>query len=783
MAMASLASKETAGAAMYNVALQEKEMHLLHEQLLRERSELQRTSQLCKAQAEELKRRERLNSSLWEQRVCLERDASELRARLARVESQQQKEVQDLKLKLTSSEALRERAQAELQREVALRQAAEQARQQLTRKEGKDREGLELELQELRRDLAKAHADMQVRLREQEAEFQKQCLELRAARFEEEQRALREAHLLDTAARSPAPKTGEGPWKSVETSRIEGLEELSTLSEGALEAVNKMKLLEEQLRSWQGEASTSPKSVIDLPPTPQLQQVSTRHREAELLHEMQQEHLLTIRLKRQALQARNASLARSASLPCSILDLTIPSLLGHSPVRQAQVPLTEPSLRPPERPKGLEASPNSAGAVLGSSRSLNAVSAEGSPQRELLTATTALRDEAKASPCSCQVLSPALSLEADGLTYPEPVGAGPTDSPQVSDRARPGSPSQAAGRLPPLTGTTAATAPRGPMEKVNGPNASSSPSRRPEVETPKASKTEVDVKDSLETRLREVEMDRENWRRRTVLLEEQLQRLAQPPPSRRSPSREAHEVRWRPAELELEDEKHEKQAPVLEDELDLLGRNGKEAWAQKQRMLEAQLAQTVAERDRMIEATNELRADVRRLTAKAVPSPAGPVLPVTLASPETGAGLRQALQLEGDRFGAMSGSSPGQSRGQSPPFPPHRVTLSLPIPGVGEGWHRQELEVGSLGSARSASSRASPVPPSTGYWPPPPVNPPPPPQIATFRTPSPPMAPPLETPTGDSSPAALRVRDALRMLSPRRVKSSSPLPRPGRGAA
>ncbi|CAK9090408.1 unnamed protein product [Durusdinium trenchii] len=92
--MASLASKETAGAAMYNVALQEKEMHLLHEQLLRERSELQRTSQLCKAQAEELKRRERLNSSLWEQRVCLERDASELRARLAR------------------------RAQAELQREV-----------------------------------------------------------------------------------------------------------------------------------------------------------------------------------------------------------------------------------------------------------------------------------------------------------------------------------------------------------------------------------------------------------------------------------------------------------------------------------------------------------------------------------------------------------------------------------------------------------------------------------------------------------------------------------------
>eukprot|EP00913_Durusdinium_trenchii_P023041 g21634.t1 len=603
----------------------------------------------------------------------------------------------------------------------------------------------------------------------------------------------------------------------------------------ALEAVNKMKLLEEQLRSWQGEASTSPKSVIDLPPTPQLQQVSTRHREAELLHEMQQEHLLTIRLKRQALQARNASLARSASLPCSILDLTIPSLLGHSPVRQAQVPLTEPSLRPPERPKGLEASPNSAGAVLGSSRSLNAVSAEGSPQRELLTATTALRDEAKASPCSCQVLSPALSLEADGLTYPEPVGAGPTD--RVSDRARPGSPSQAAGRLPPLTGTTAATAPRGPMEKVNGPNASSSPSRRPEVETPKASKTEVDVKDSLETRLREVEMDRENWRRRTVLLEEphgraggdgpvemlplsfvplvsvglfHVPRHMCPTPPAADPKtpkslfrssysdwRSRHRVVGRPRErltrcdgglrswnwrmrhyhlatwpgssasTAREDEKHEKQ----------------EAWAQKQRMLEAQLAQTVAERDRMIEATNELRADVRRLTAKAVPSPAGPVLPVTLASPETGAGLRQALQLEGDRFGAMSGSSPGQSRGQSPPFPPHRVTLSLPIPGVGEGWHRQELEVGSLGSARSASSRASPVPPSTGYWPPPPVNPPPPPQIATFRTPSPPMAPPLETPTGDSSPAALRVRDALRMLSPRRVKSSSPLPRPGRGAA
>lgn len=31
---------------------------------------------------------------------------------------------------------------------------------------------------------------------------------------------------------------------------------------------------------------------------------------------------------------------------------------------------------------------------------------------------------------------------------------------------------------------------------------------------------------------------------------------------------------------------------------------------------------------------------------QAVPSPAGPVLPVTLASPETGAGLRQARRVE-----------------------------------------------------------------------------------------------------------------------------------------
>eukprot|EP00435_Cladocopium_sp_Y103_P068701 s45_g32.t1 len=107
-----------AGAAMYKVPLQEKDVQALQEQLLRERSERQRATQLCKAQDEELKRRERLNSSLWEQRVRLERDASELRGRLARAESQQQKEVQELQTQLRRTEALRERDQGELQREL-----------------------------------------------------------------------------------------------------------------------------------------------------------------------------------------------------------------------------------------------------------------------------------------------------------------------------------------------------------------------------------------------------------------------------------------------------------------------------------------------------------------------------------------------------------------------------------------------------------------------------------------------------------------------------------------
>lgn len=65
-----VAAKESSGTAY---GLEESEVHLLHKQLLRERSERQRGMQLCKAQEEELKRRERQNSSLWEQKIHLER--------------------------------------------------------------------------------------------------------------------------------------------------------------------------------------------------------------------------------------------------------------------------------------------------------------------------------------------------------------------------------------------------------------------------------------------------------------------------------------------------------------------------------------------------------------------------------------------------------------------------------------------------------------------------------------------------------------------------------------
>jgi len=780
----SLTSKDAAGAAMYKVPMQEKDMQALHEQLLRERSERQRAAQLCKAQEEELKRRERLNSSLWEQRVRLERDASELRGKLARAESQQQKEVHDLTLQLRRCEALHARETSELQREVALHQAAlETSRRQLTqaRQNGKDREALEEEIQELRGELTQARREMQVRLREQEAEFQKQCLELKTSRLEEEKRRER----LESSR--PPDATGLG---NPEISKIEGsLEEVSTLSEGAAEAVNKMKLLEDQLRSWQGIAGMeNGKSVIhdasetegseEMPRSmckAKVKEVAYQ-REAELLLEMQQEHLLTIRLNRQAIEARRAAefrLVRSASLPNSLLDLMRSppetSKQAVSAVSASVLPRSESCLRPK-----LEASPNSAGAVLGSTRSNGGnISASGSPPREMSIAV--VREEAKEpSPCSCQALSPAPSLEAATAERPEPpdvehaarVPECPFDF--GIDRCQSSSPTRAAaGRLPPLAGVEKA-----PEGGRIGLIADLSPSRRPEVDlgvppAVQSAREEVEaLPDSLDARLKEAELERASWRRRTLLLEEQMQRILEQQSSKA-------EARWRPQALQLEETSEEE-----------------EAWKQQKQTLEAQLAQALAERDRMIEATNELRADVRRLTGskqKAGPGPAVAMreVPVPVSSvPSSAPPPGQVAELQGapvdslDRFGAMgSSSSSPRSRGPSMEIAPvQRVaTLSLPIPAAGtpvthQRPQRPEVEVpGSAPMSRSAS----PSPPA-GY---PPASPevlfPPPPRYEAVGSPSPPPLPTLET-TTDTSPTAMRVRDALKMLSPRRATSMSP---------
>eukprot|EP00434_Breviolum_minutum_P021831 symbB.v1.2.019267.t1/scaffold1509.1/size114668/2 len=504
---------------------------------------------------------------------------------------------------------------------VALHQAAlETSRRQLTqaRQNGKDREALEEEIQELRGELTQARREMQVRLREQEAEFQKQCLELKTSRLEEEKRRER------LEERRPPDAAGLG---NPEISKIEGsLEEVSTLSEGAAEAVNKMKLLEDQLRSWQGiPGMENGKSVIhdasetdgseEIPRSMSKAKVKevAYQREAELLLEMQQEHLLTIRLNRQAIEARRAAefrLVRSASLPNSLLDLMRSppetSKQAVSAVSASVLPRSESCLRPK-----LEASPNSAGAVLGSTRSNGGnISASGSPPREMSIAV--VREEAKEpSPCSCQALSPAPSLEAATAERPEPpdvehagrVPECPFDF--GIDRCQSSSPTRAAaGRLPPLAGVEKA-----PEGGRIGLIADLSPSRRPEVDlgvppaAVQSAREEVEaLPDSLDARLKEAELERASWRRRTLLLEEQMQRLLEQQSSKA-------EARWRPQALQLEETSEEE-----------------EAWKLQKQTLEAQLAQALAERDRMIEATNELRADVRRLTGPKQKSAAGPAV-------------------------------------------------------------------------------------------------------------------------------------------------------------
>lgn len=458
-------------------------------------------------------------------------------------------------------------------------------------------------------------------------------------------------------------------------------------------------------------------------------------------------------------------MVRSASLPNSILD-SIPSRLAKSPEasKQAMVPRSEPCLL-----QKLEASPNSAGAVLGSSRSNGAnISASGSPPRDFAQP----KEEAKEpSPCSCQALSPAPSLEAATADRPDLfVGAGPADSPMDVDTRCQGSPSRAAaGRLPPLAGVE-----KPPERGTIGLVGDLSPSRRPEIDTQQQTQepqeaerpqTEVtQISGTLDARLKEVELDRASWRRRTLLLEEQMQRLLQQQSAK-------SEVRWRPQALQLEEENTEAEAQ-------------QDAWKEQRQLLEAQLAQAVAERDRMIEATNELRADVRRLTSRRKGSrealeEGGPHLP--------------RERRESDRFGVMgsAASSSPEKPGYSaePPKAPEapRFTLSLPIPAAGTPGvahvRRPEVEVpGSASLSRSPSPPGWPPPsPETvhsephGLPMPPPMRPQPawspwspanpPPVSATIASPSHPE---------DASPAAMRVRDALKMLSPRRCKSTSP---------
>eukprot|EP00435_Cladocopium_sp_Y103_P066134 s45_g28.t1 len=532
-------------------------------------------------------------------------------------------------------------------------------------------------------------------------------------------------------------------------------------------------------------------------------EVSAYHREAELLLEMQQEHLLTIRLNRQALEARRVAefrMVRSASLPNSILDTSIPSRLAKSPEpsKQAAVPRSEPCLL-----QKLEASPNSAGAVLGSSRSNGAnISASGSPPRDFVQP----KEEAKEpSPCSCQALSPAPSLEAATADRPDLVGAGPADSPMDFDtRCQGSSPSRAAaGRLPPLAGVE-----KPPERGTIGLVGDLSPSRRPEMDTqqfqaqapqarPEAETPQMEVSETLDARLKE-----------------QMQRLLQQQSAK-------EEVRWRPQALQLEEENTQ----------------AEDAWKEQRQLLEAQLAQAVAERDRMIEATNELRADVRRLTTRknsrevsiaagahlsqpgpqhvqpvqpmqpvqpvpVQPVPVQPVQRVQLPSPGPlpAAVMRQALEEGGrerrgsdrsDRFGAMgsaassSPENPGYSAEPPAPEAP-RFTLSLPIPAAGTPGavhvrSRPEVEVpGSASLSRSPSPPGWPPPsPETVHSEPygcPPMPPPRP--VAAWSPENPTVAPmsaaTVPSPDGDASPAAIRVRDALKMLSPRRCKSTSP---------
>ncbi|CAE8714053.1 unnamed protein product [Polarella glacialis] len=161
--------------------------------LLRDRAELQRSAQALRAKDEELTRRERSSASWREQKLQWERDASDLRGKLASCEDKQRREGLELKGRLAASEAQREREYQVYEREVALlTQAADEARLE-------DRDGLLRELTEVRQELG---------LREQDAELQRQRVDFTACLEEAGQAAGQARERLGAAAVSRAELDG-----------------------------------------------------------------------------------------------------------------------------------------------------------------------------------------------------------------------------------------------------------------------------------------------------------------------------------------------------------------------------------------------------------------------------------------------------------------------------------------------------------------------------------------------------------------------------------------------
>ncbi|CAJ1409930.1 unnamed protein product [Effrenium voratum] len=684
---------------------------------------------------EEQRRLERLNQSLWEQRRRLEGEATDLRGKLARAEAQSQREVQELRARLGSCEAAKARQRSELERELALHRAGAEQQRRL-------RQEQEKEIHDLRQELSQARA-VQGRVREQEDELLKLRHDIA---LREEERRVKDARF--NLRNSGAVALSE--WRGADESRIEGASDISTASAGAQEAVNKMRLLQEQLRSLEG-AGGDQRPIFSEPGLARERrdledafEAPAHLREAQLLAELQQEHLMTIRLHR----AARAAIA--GSMEASVLSTR------RDASREASREAPEQQLRQrpqPLRPETL-ASPSgtSAGAVLGSD--VRSSDARGSP---LEAPEEDTRAEARVSPSSCQVLSPALSLEALQSTEAENAAGAMQDSP----RSRPlASESHSAGRLPPAQSTQR---PEGGIGII----APLSPSPRQEVEVEKGHE-----ESEMQTRLRELELDRSSWRRRTLLLEEQMQKL-----QREALAPSTQQARWRPQQLDSE--------VVSPDNLAAVSclsvqESSEEVWKKERQQLEVQLAQVCAERDRMMEAANELRADLRRK------APASPM-------PSASEVMRQALQLASpsagaeDRFGVTP--SPREA-------PKGGAALVLPIPRAGTCWS----ESGGSGTVTTPREQeVAPRPPVAGSpvpaswhrfeakagvppWPRaspcsspclevPAARPEPPPLRPCSASLSPPPPPPLEDP---HSPSALRVRDALRHLSPRRALSTSP---------